>query len=479
MSVGPTNLVVIMSDEHDARFTGAAGHPIVRTPNIDRIAAAGRHFRSAYTPSPICVPARAAIATGDYVHRIRYWDNAIAYDGAVPSWGHRLQEAGVRVESIGKLHYRNASLPTGFDRQHTPMHLAGGQGMVWGSIRDPLPAIDRAGKPRMLGPRIGAGETDYTRYDREVVRLTKDWLDRAGTAPDRHPWVLFVGFVAPHFPLVAPDAFARLYPLDCVPAFKLRPEAGYRRHPWVQAMHDFWPHDDDLEDDTERRRAVAMYMALCSFLDANVGEIMDVIERTGLGDTTRVIYTSDHGDNLGARGMWGKSTLYQESVAVPLMLTGPNIAPETVEAPVSLLDLHPTILEGAGLETEATKPGVSLLNGRHDPDRAVFSEYHAVASPSAGYMVRKGRWKYHAYVGYAPELFDLEADPEELTDLAPDPAFAGTVAAMDRELRAICDPEAVDRAAKADQAALVASVGGRSQALDLGNIGATPPPDAT
>lgn len=480
MSIAPHNLIVIVSDEHDARYMGASGHPFVQTPNLDRLAARGRRFASASTPSPICVPARAAMATGLYSHQTGYWDNAMAYDGAVAGWGHALQRSGIRVESIGKLHYRGADWPTGFDRQHMPMHISAGKGMIWGSIRDPLPLIPHRDRPRMIGEYVGPGESDYSRFDSAVTEQTVNWLEDAAAKPDEKPWVLFVGLVSPHFPLIAPPEFAALYPGELVPEPKLRPETGYRRHPWVQIMHDYWPHDDGFHGDQERTTALRMYFALCSFLDHNVGRILESLDSTGLSATTRVIYASDHGDNLGSRGMWGKSTLYQESVAVPLIIAGPDVTPGVERTPVSLVDLHPTILEAVGVRAGdgIERPGASLLSqGPLDPDRVVLSEYHAVGAASGAFMVRKGRWKYHHYVGFRPELFDLEADPEELNDLASNPAFRDVVEDLRGELEAICDPEVVDAEAKADQARLIAAHGGREAALNLGHLGATPAPD--
>jgi choline-sulfatase len=473
------NLIVIMSDEHDARHMGASGSRLMRTPNLDRLAERSLRFSSNYTPSPICVPARAAFATGDYVHRIGYWDNALPYDGRIPSWGSILQQAGVRVESIGKLHYRNADLPTGFDRQHQPMHVANGHGMIWGSVRDPLPQLPFTN--RMLGEVIGPGESNYTRYDRTIADRTVAWLEEAAARNDGKPWTLFVGFVAPHFPLIAPQEFFDLYPLHAIPPIKLRPTAGYQRHPWIEALDAHWPHDESFVNEEERIRAVATYFALCSFLDFNVGRILDTLERSGLGETTRVIYTSDHGDNLGARGLWGKSTLYHESTVVPLLMSGPDIAPGVVDTPVSLLDLFPTILEASGVDPSVCngKPGRSLLAmapGSYDRHRVVFSEYHAVGAASGAFMVRKGRWKYHHYVGFRPELFDLAQDPEELVDLAGAPQYVDVIADMQRELLAICDPVAVDHAAKAAQAALIEQFGGRENALQFGVPGATPAP---
>jgi choline-sulfatase len=154
------NVLVVMSDQHNPKVMGCAGHPVVATPNLDALAAAGVRSTAAYTNSPICVPARAAWATGHYVHEIGYWDNAIAYDGRAPGWGHALQRAGIPVESIGKLHYVDADAPTGFDRQIDPMHIMGGIGQVWGSVRDPLPRkvgapflVTRSGALRSSGPR--------------------------------------------------------------------------------------------------------------------------------------------------------------------------------------------------------------------------------------------------------------------------------------------------------------------------------------
>ncbi|MEZ5659305.1 MAG: sulfatase-like hydrolase/transferase [Burkholderiaceae bacterium] len=163
------NLVIIMSDEHDPRFMGCMDHPRVQTPNLDALAARGVNFRAAYTPSPICVPARAAFATGRRVHEIRHWDNAMPYTGAQQGWGHRLQADGIRVDSIGKLHYRAEEDPAGFDHEIMPMHVVGGHGMVWASIRDPY-ILSSNPKSRMLGPEIGPGESSYTRYDARVSR---------------------------------------------------------------------------------------------------------------------------------------------------------------------------------------------------------------------------------------------------------------------------------------------------------------------
>ena len=476
----PANLVVIMSDEHDPRYMGCSGHSLVKTPNLDKLAARGLRFANAYTPCPICVPARAAFATGAYVHQTGYWDNAIAYDGRIPSWGHALQKAGVPVESIGKLHYKDNELPTGFDRQHQPMHIYKGRGMVWGSIRDPLPEVPF--DHRMIGDAVGPGESSYNRYDRATAEMAVDWFKQHA---NESPWVLFVGFVAPHFPFVAPQQFFDLYPIESLPERKLDPRNGYKHHPWIAAQDRMWPHDKMFKNEDERKLAVAAYYALCSYVDANIGLVLDGLEQAGLTSTTRVIYTSDHGDNVGARGLWGKSNLYQESVTVPMIAAGPGIECRVVNTPVNLTDLYPTILEVVGvtdIDASIARPGRSLFSIAQEtaqPNRAVFSEYHAFGAESGAFMLRKGRWKYHYYVGFAPELFDLEHDPEELVDLAADPSSRPVLEELHCELLAICDPVAVDREAKVDQARLIESHGGREAARKVGAPGATPAPSKT
>ncbi|MDA4845439.1 sulfatase-like hydrolase/transferase [Hoeflea poritis] len=472
------NVLVLMSDEHQARAMGCAGHPFVRTPNLDALAARGTRFADAYTPSSICVPARASFATGRYVHQTRMWDNAMPYDGSIPGWGHALQEKGVPVESIGKLHYRSEEDPAGFDIEHIPMMVAGGVGMVWASIRKEDERV--SGKGRMLGDYIGPGDSKYTDYDAAVTRRTVDWLTDRASANDRRPWCLYVGLVAPHFPLVVPQEYYDLYPLDGLPRPKLNPRDGHPRHPWVEKQNGFNDSEAKFENEEERLRAMAAYYGLCTWLDHNVGQILKALDASGQADNTVVVYTSDHGDNVGARGLWGKSNLYLESVAVPMIMAGPGIPVGTCGTPVSLIDLSATIpaLFGAGIDGAAgIRPLDAIAREPDDPERVIFSEYHAAGAVSGAFMLKKGRWKYHHYIGFPPELFDLQEDPEETTNLADDPAFRDVVAMMGAELRKICDPEKTDARAFDDQAALIERMGGRDAALGLGAPGATPPPE--
>lgn len=469
-----SNLLVILSDEHQSRAMGCAGHPFVQTPNLDALAARGIQFTNAYTPSPICVPARASFATGLYPHQTRLWDNAMPYDGAIPGWGHALQTKGVAVESIGKLHYRAEEDPAGFDVEHIPMMVAGGVGMVWASVR--REDERRIGTGRMLGEYIGPGTSPYTDYDAAVVERTCAWLAENRT----QPWCLYVGLVAPHFPLVVPQEFYDLYPLDSLPDVKLHPDNGHSRHPWVEKQNAFMDSEAKFKDPQERLKAIAAYYGLCSWLDHNVGKILGALEATGLKDDTTVIYSSDHGDNVGARGLWGKSNMYEESAAIPMIMAGPNVSRGTCDTPVSLLDISATIADhfGAELDGAAGIKPLQHIASHSDPERIVFSEYHAAGAVSGCFMLRKGQWKLIHYVGYEDELFDLELDPEETTNRAGDPNAAVILAELHAELRRICDPAKTDAQAFADQAAMIEGYGGRDAAFALGAPGATPPPKA-
>ncbi|WP_424988667.1 sulfatase-like hydrolase/transferase [Microbulbifer sp. S227A] len=475
------NLLVILSDQHQARAMSCAGHPVAQTPNLDALAARGTRFTNAYTPSPICVPARAAFATGRYVHDIGCWDNAMPYTGTPRGWGHALQDKGVRVESIGKLHYRKDDDDAGFDVSHIAMQVVDGVGMVWGSLRKEEDRVFHQGV-RMMGDYIGPGESNYTRYDRAVTDRTCDWL--AGARDDDEPWCLYVGLVAPHHPLVAPQEFYDLYPLDTLPADKLHPRDGYRQHPWIEKQAASMIAEDGWKDEEERRTAIAAYYGLTSWMDHNVGRIVEALRASGQFDDTTIIYSSDHGENLGVRGLWGKMNMYEESAGIPLIVApAPSTAPaggEVCATTASLLDVSETIIDHFDATLPGERPARSLYDiarQENDTDRAVLSEYHAIGAVSGAFMLRKGDWKLIEYVGFDPELFNLREDPEETVNLAQDPRHADTLSALRDELGKICDPQAVNARAFADQETMIEGYGGKAIAATMGAPSATPPPE--
>ncbi|MGB3820209.1 sulfatase-like hydrolase/transferase [Achromobacter pulmonis] len=476
----PQNLLVIMSDEHSRKVLGCYGNPIVHTPNLDALAQRGTLFTDAYTTSPICVPARAAFALGKYVHQIGFWDNADPYDGSVKSWHHLLRDRGHHVASIGKLHFRSSDEDNGFSEELLPMHVVEGKGDLIGLLRDPLAVRGHAKK---LAATAGPGESTYTTYDRAIAASAQVWLREEAHKYTNKPWVLFVSFVAPHFPLTAPPEHYYRYADRTLPMPKLHQRPGDDLHPYVRNYASCLDYGAYFEDDAHVQRALASYYGLCTFLDEQIGNVMSALHKAGLQDNTRIVYTSDHGDNLGARGLWGKSTLYEESAGCPLIVSGAGLpSGKTVQTPVSHVDIFPFLFEAVGEETAGLmddRPGVSLsqLCEGQQPDRGVLIEYHATGSVAGAFAVRLGRMKYIHHIDLPPELYDLQADPEELRNVADDPGYASERAACDRALRAICIPDAVDQRAKTRQSELIAKHGGRDAILQRGDFGNTPAPN--
>lgn len=476
----PANLLIILSDEHDPRWMGCAGS-FVETPNLDRLASRGTRFSDAYTTCPICVPARAAFALGKYIHQIGYWDNADPYEGAVPSWHHRLRGKGHRVVSVGKLHFRSTADDNGFSEEIVPMNVWEGKGDLYGLLRgDDMPP--RADGKKLAG-LAGPGESEYTWYDREIASRAQIWLREEAPKHSERAWVLFVSFVAPHFPLTAPAHWYYRY-LDRVPMPKLYAKHERPAHPVVRDQAENTLYDTHFKDEAAVKRARSGYFGLISSLDENIGNLLVTLEDCGLAGETRVLYTSDHGDNLGARGLWGKQVLYQEAAAVPLIFAGPDVPAGAVRGmPVSHVDVYPTVMQCVGADAPDMydgQPGVSLFRlaaGEH-PQRTVLSEYHASSSRSGEYMIRHEKWKYLHFVHYPDQaqLFDLEADPQELHDLGTDPGHGEVRSICEQKLRALLDPVAVDRRAKKRQAELVAANGGREAVIRRGSFAYSPPP---
>lgn len=469
------NTLVLCADQLSPFALGYAGYRWARTPALDRLAANGTVFTDASCASPICVPARASLATGRYVHELGTWDNGHAYTGReAPSWGEMLAAAGRRVTTIGKLHFRDDGPATGFADQILPMHAENGTGDTFSLLRDDLPA-----RPELRSMVAGAraGQSSYTRYDHEITRATQQWLKERTGADE--PWTAFVSHVSPHHPLVAPPEFAAMYPPEDVPMPVQWRVSEQPHHPALDRLRRFYGYDGELSE-SEVRRARAIYFGLVSYLDHQIALIMHTLEETGLAKHTRIIFTSDHGDNVGDHGLWWKNCMYAGSVGVPLIISGPGIeSGRSCSTPVSHVDVVPTILEYAGLEGRTDLPGTSLTtiaNRELDPSRLVFSEYHATGSSAGMFMVADSNYRYIEYVGEQPQLFDRREDPRELTDLAPDDAFRATCSEYAAKLREFCDPDSVDAAARADQRRTVEALGGEETVRAAGYRTHVPPP---
>jgi choline-sulfatase len=473
----PSNVLFILSDEHSRRVLGCYGHEMIRTPNLDRLAAEGVRFSDAYCNSPICVPSRASLATGRYPHQIRFWDNGIPYDGSVPSWHHRLKAAGHEVVSIGKLHFRSADDDNGFSQEVMPLHVVDGIGDPAGWLREPL--VERKAALK-LAKQAGRGDSDYQGYDGRITDAAVDWLKARAGLPGDKPWALFVSLVCPHFPLIARPEWYDFYPEATVPMPALYDPAEWPDHPYVKAIRECQVYQKGF-DDASLRRALAAYFGLVSYVDHNVGRLMEALAASGLADTTRIIYSSDHGDNLGTRGLWGKSTMYEEAAGVPMIIAGPELPRGFLcREPVSLADCFPTIVKWAGVAPDPADrdlPGLPLDEiVREAPKRTILCEYHAAGAATGAFMIRKGKFKYVYYAGMPAQLFDLDADPQERRDLADEAGYAGLAADCERLLRTVVDPDAADALAKADQRARIAAYGGREAILKLGSFGHSPVP---
>ncbi len=475
--MAPKNVLLICSDQHARAVAGCYGHPQVQTPHLDALAARGTRFSNAYTPSPICVSARACLATGLYAHQLGEWDNAAPYTGAeAPSWGHALTAAGVAVTTIGKLHYRSLADDTGFPDQRLAMHVKGGSGNLYGLLREQMPPLTTF-RPQI--ENASAGVSDYARYDTAVADEAVRWL--GGEAPEQ-PWALMVSFANPHPPFVAPPEYMALYPPESVALPDDWQSEDWPHHPavdWLRRQQQI----DTPFDEATIRRAIATYYGMVTFTDAQIGRVLAALDEAGLADETTIVYTSDHGEMLGEHGLWFKCCMYEASVGIPLIIAGPGVPSGAVcDTAVSLVDVAPTLLDALGVSGDALDPrhaGQSLLGIASTPThmRPIFSEFHGALSHSGMTMLREGRWKYVHYAGDAAQLFDLEADPHERHDVFAEPDYAAVAASLHARLLTIADPDALDRQAKADQRRRLDAAGGEAALLAQGfNIAYTPPP---
>jgi choline-sulfatase len=453
----PSNLLYICSDQHNRAMTGCYGHPFDVTPHLDALAARGTRFANAYTNSPICMPARASLATGRYVHQIRAWDNAHPYAGEQDSWHHRLRQQGHRVDSIGKLHFRGDDGDDhGFTHKHFPLYR-GGPGDVAACARGDMVRRSLRADFDAAGP----GDSSYLRYDRRNTDYACQWLSERPSDSTEKPWALFLGIGSPHTPFISPPEQYRRFDHASVPLPATWRESDWPRHPALDFLRERLSLDEPFAEEIVRK-ANATYLGICAFVDEQVGRVLAALAASGQADDTTIVYTTDHGESMGARGVVGKFTMYDESAAVPLIVAGPDMpAGHVCDTPVSLLDSFPTAVQVAGAESTSADedlPGRSWIDiaNEADQDRAVLSEYHSLACRHAVYMLRDRNHKYVHYHNDPPHLF-AAGDTSELHDLAQDPAHVSTLADMQGRLQQILDPEEVDRAAKADQQAYAAA----------------------
>ena len=480
MSIQPANLLFILGESHAPNLIGALGNSHIHTPNLDRLAGRGVLFDSAYCASPLCVPARAAIATGRFPHQTGYWDSSMAYDGRIDSWMKRLREAGYRTVGMGKMHYRRDDDDYGYSEYYETMQIADGVGDLVSALRHEGAEPVYPGLWDLWTRQYGAGDEDpYRRYDERIIARALDWLGKEA-GRDGQPWALSVHTIAAHAPFIVPQAYLDRYdPATIPPPIRFGPQER-PRHPSLEHLRKIVTHDYDCSLE-QVQKVRAAFFATVTYLDALIGRLLDALDELGLADSTRVVYTSDHGFSCGDHYIFGLFHLLEESLSVPLIMAGPDLPiGKRYSTPVSHVDLYPTLLESCGVALDSRESdlyGQSLweLFDTASPRKPLVAEYHATGTLSAGYVVRDGDFKLIYFVGMAPQLYDLNSDPLEARDLATE--LPDKLAHMLDLLRDWLDPEAEDRRAKQDQRALIDRHGGKQQVLEtMGGFSYSPPP---
>ncbi|UWQ23076.1 choline-sulfatase [Jannaschia sp. W003] len=392
----------------------------LHAPNLRRLAERSARFANAYTASPLCAPARASFMSGLLPSRTRVYDNAAEFASDIPTYAHHLRRAGWRTALSGKMHFVGPDQLHGLEERLTTDIYPADFGWT-PDYRRPGERIDWW--YHNMGSVTGAGVAEITNqleYDDDVAHHAKAWLRDAARGADDRPWCLTVSFTHPHDPYVARRRFWNLYE-DCA---HLEPEVGEMPY----EAHD--PHSRRLLDANDRenftvsaedvRRSRRAYFANVSYVDERIGEILRVLDDTR--QEAAVLFVSDHGDMLGERGLWYKMSFLEGSARVPMMLAAPGVAPGRVDAPVSTVDVCATLCDLAGVDLAEIEPwteGRSLLPVAAGAERGpVAMEYAAEGSYAPLVALRAGRWKYTRCALDPEQLFDLEADPHELRDLA-------------------------------------------------------------
>ena len=414
------NLLYIHSDQHNPAVTGCYGDPIVQTPNLDALATNGIVFTNVYCPSPVCVPSRMSMLTGRYPYEIEVWTNSHILDSGAPTFAHAMGAAGYHPVLIGRMYAIGPDQLHGYAERLVGDHGSNypGSGEAPENLRASL-------------QNAGAGQSSYQVHDEDVTAATVNYLNqlgvrkRAGLAAE--PFCLSVGFLLPHSPYVVRRGDYDIY--RDVMTMPKHPE------PFSDALHPYfrwWRKWCGWEavPESEILRARTAYWALVTRMDAMIGEILMTLRKDNLEENTLILYTSDHGDQVGEHGLWMKRTFYEGSVKVPAVLSWTGVLPEGVRCDrvLSSLDLHATMLEALRAPQLPNAHGRSVLNlirsGEAGWEDVALSEY-CTYEGCLHRMIWCDEWKLNYYHGQEPQLFNLAEDPHELKDLAQDASCRG------------------------------------------------------
>lgn len=435
------NVLYLVADDLNNRL-GCYGDPLARTPNIDRLARRGVRFDRAYCQFPLCNPSRASFLTGLRPDHTRVYENQTHFRRNVPdavTLPQLFRNSGYFVARVGKLYHYGVPTQIGTSGLDDPPS--------WEKVVNPR-GRDKDEEDRIFSlipgqfggtlSWLAADGTDEEQTDgigaAEAIRLLEENRNR--------PFFLAVGFYRPHTPYVAPKKYFELYPLDRIPLPEV-PEGERERGP-APAFASAKPEQDRMTDQ-QRRQAIQAYLAATSFMDAQVGRVLEALERLGLAGRTVVVFHSDHGYHLGEHGLWQKMSLFENSARVPLILYDPRARGNgrACGRTVELVDMAPTLADLCGLPAPARSDGRSLRPLLEDPrapwDRPAYTQVLR-GGARAGFMgrsVRTERFRYTEWDGgqRGVQLFDLEKDPQERRNLAEDPAYASAVAELKALLR--------------------------------------------
>lgn len=436
------NIVFVISDQHSGLYTGYMGHPIVRTPHLDQIAARGTVFRHTYCGSPVCTPSRAGLLSGCYPSDVNSFCNSTVWDGSLPAWPALLRDAGYRTFGAGKM---DAS-----DRHD--LGFTAGAGVGNGHETKPdITSMWRRPLCSRIDERVqidGRSRAEPARGDVRTAERALDFINRQPR--DSAPWVAYVGFNIPHPPFVGLAEYYDEY-LNRVDLPNVPPGQLEQLHFVYQQMRHFKNIATPIPEE-RIRRARAAYFGMITELDGLIGRIWSALEKNGQLQDTIFIYTSDHGETLGDHGLWLKNNLFEGPARVPLVIAGPGVrAGAVIDTPVAHVDLARTLLDWGGAKTHPKLRGHSLrplLRGQPgDHPGWAYSESHSEGNLTGSFMIRKGDWKYVHFTWFDGLLFNLADDPNEFVNRIADPAAAEVLTEMRGLLASQVDPmEVTERA---------------------------------
>lgn len=418
------NILMIMADQLAAPALASYGHPIVKTPHIDRLAAGGVVFENAYCNSPLCAPSRFSMMTGQLPSRIGAYDNAAHFSADIPTLAHYLRDAGYETCLAGKMHFVGPDQQHGFEERLTTDIYPADYGWTpnWEDPADRPNWYHNMLSVVQAGTCVSSNQLDY---DEEVDFHTLRKINNLARRDPGRPWFLLTSFSHPHDPFAVPKSYWDRYDPDeidmpqvpQVPFDEMDPHSRRLYH--VSAMYDY-------EQSAERiRNARHAYYGMISYIDDKVGRILQALEDTGQRDNTIVFFLSDHGEMLGEHGLWYKMSFFEWSARVPVIMSMPDrFAPRRVSTPVSLVDILPTLSHLAAVDRA---PGyVEDIDGKsliplaegEDDDRTVYGELLAEGAIAPLLMIRRGRYKYVFSEPDPEQLFDIAVDPHETENLA-------------------------------------------------------------